>query len=178
MNLYRGILQDAAKHRLVVAFSGCSVPRGFERTYPNLLTVQAVAGTMEYQNNLASSQADIYTNAALLLPQRGRPLDYGPAVYSEGKYRRSASDAHALALSVLFESGIQFLSDSPEAYWRRDKEEQAFLQHLPVTWDETRLLKAHAGKKVILARRKGRDWYVAGVDGKGILNCLNSKSAT
>jgi hypothetical protein len=70
-----------------------------------------------------------------------------------------------LALTVLFESGLQHLADRPESFLAQPKEVQDFLSQLPAAWDETRLVAGYPGEYAVIARRKGNTWYVAGING-------------
>lgn len=75
------------------------------------------------------------------------------------------SYAHELALTTLFESGIQHMPDRPESYYSLPKEVKEFLSHLPATWDDTKLLSGYPGTDIVLARRKGKRWYISGING-------------
>lgn len=75
------------------------------------------------------------------------------------------SYAHELALTALFESGIQHMPDRPESYYSLPKKVKEFLSHLPAAWDDTKLLSGYPGTDIVLARRKGRRWYISGING-------------
>jgi hypothetical protein len=94
-------------------------------------------------------------------------MDYTPVILgdSPGKAPRQTTNPHELATSVVFESGLQHFTDSVTGYLAAPDYVQKFLRTVPVTWDETRLLDGIPGEMILLARRKGNDWYVAGLNG-------------
>ena len=93
------------------------------------------------------------------------PMDYTPCAFSNSQHPHITSNAHELALTVLYQSGLQHLADKPESYYAQPSEVQYFLGKLPVAWDDTRLIAGYPGKYVIMARRKGATWYIAGING-------------
>ena len=92
-------------------------------------------------------------------------MDYTPCAFSDSQHPHITSHAHELALTVLFESGLQHLADRPESFLAQPKEVQQFLGQLPAAWDETRFVSGYPGESVVLARRSGTTWYVAGING-------------
>jgi hypothetical protein len=94
------------------------------------------------------------------------PMDYTPCAFSDSQHPHITSNAHELALTVLYESGLQHLADKPESYYAQPQTVQDFLSTLPNVWDETRLLSGYPGESVVIARRSGNTWYVAGINGK------------
>ena len=92
-------------------------------------------------------------------------MDYTPCAFSDSQHPHITSKGHELALTVLFESGLQHLADRPESFLAQPKEVQAFLGELPSVWDETRFVSGYPGKSAVLARRSGNTWYVAGING-------------
>jgi hypothetical protein len=92
-------------------------------------------------------------------------MDYTPVTFTNQKIPHQTTFAHELALSVLFESGVQHFADAVEGYRQLPDFAQAWLREVPVTWDETRLVAGYPGKLAVLARRKGSTWYVAGIEG-------------
>ncbi len=93
------------------------------------------------------------------------PMDYTPCTFSDSQHPHITSHGHELALTVLFESGIQHLADRPESYLAQPAEVLEFFSTLPSTWDETKLLAGYPGNHTVIARRKGNDWYIAGING-------------
>ena len=160
------LLECAAKHHLLVNFHGATVPRGWQRTYPNLMSTEGVYGA-EWYNNVPT-----FTNVAAshntTLPFTRNiigPMDYTPCTFSDSQHPHITSDAHELALTVLYESALQHLADKPESYLIQPQQVQDFFGKLPTTWDETRYVSGYPGESVVLARRSGNTWYVAGING-------------
>lgn len=166
MRQYEGILADAAEFGLLVNFHGCTIPRGLRRTYPNLMTAEAVMGAENYEYN------DDYPAAAppqhTVLPLTRNvvgPMDYTPVTFTDRSKPRLTTDAHELALAILFESGIQHFADDADAYRALPNYAGEFLDEVPVAWDELRYLGGVPGEWIALARRRGGDWYFAAVNG-------------
>ena len=167
MNYYMDILEDAAKHKLLVNFHGATVPRGWARTYPNLMSTEAVYGAEWYNN--AGTLTDMAASHNTTLPFTRNivgPMDYTPVTFSNSQHEHKTSYAHELALAVVFESGLQHFADRPSAYYGLTDAPRNFLTAFPTTWDETKLIDGYPGEMVVIARRKGKLWYVAGLNGK------------
>ena len=167
MNYYMDILEDAAKHKLLVNFHGATVPRGWARTYPNLMSTEAVYGAEWYNN--AGILTDMAASHNTTLPFTRNivgPMDYTPVTFSNSQHEHKTSYAHELALAVVFESGLQHFADRPSAYYGLTDAPRNFLTAFPTTWDETKLIDGYPGEMVVIARRKGKLWYVAGLNGK------------
>jgi hypothetical protein len=92
-------------------------------------------------------------------------MDYTPCTFSDSQHPHITTNAHELALTVLFESGLQHLADRPESYLSQPAQVQDFLSTLPAVWDETRFVSGYPGEYAVLARRSGDRWFVAGVNG-------------
>ena len=157
------LLECAARHHLLVNFHGATIPRGWQRTYPNLLSTEGVYGA-EWYNNVPTFTAQAASHNATLPFTRNviGPMDYTPCAFSDSQHPHITSKAHELALTVLFESGLQHLADKPESYLVQPQAVQDFFTELPSVWDETR---GYPGKSAVLARRFGHSWYVAGING-------------
>ena len=160
------LMEDAAKHHLLVNFHGATVPRGWQRTYPNLLSTEGVYGAEWYNNVPTFTDKAARHNATLPFTRNViGPMDYTPCAFSDSQHPHITTHAHELALTVLFESGLQHLADKPESFLAQPQEVQDFLSHLPSVWDETRFLSGYPGESVVLARRSGDTWYIAGING-------------
>lgn len=160
------LLECAARHHLLVNFHGSTIPRGFQRTYPNLISVEAVYGEEWYNNLPVLTRKAAAHNATLPFTRNViGPMDYTPCAFSDSQHPHITSHAHELALTALYESGIQHLADRPESFLAQPQEVQDYLSQLPTAWDETRLLSGYPGEEVVMARRKGTTWYVAGING-------------
>ena len=160
------LLESAARHHLLVNFHGATVPRGWQRTYPNLLATEGVYGAEWYNNVPTFGPRAAQHNATLPFTRNVvGPMDYTPCTFSDSQHPHMTTHAHELALTVLFESGLQHLADRPESYLAQPAEVQKFFGQLPSVWDETQLLSGYPGQSVVLARRRGSTWYVAGING-------------
>jgi hypothetical protein len=162
---YLDILEDAAQFQMMVYFHGCIVPRGWERTYPNLMTQEAVRGAEWYNNTPDFTMPAPEHNATLPFTRNVvGPMDYTPVTFTNSQYPHVTSYGHELALSVLFESGIQHFADRPEGYDQLPDAPKTFLKNVPNAWDDIKLLDGYPGKDVVIARRKGNDWYIGGIN--------------
>lgn len=173
MQLYEDILSDANEYGLLVIFHGCTLPRGWERMYPNFASSEAVLASENLHFSQGSCDNEAF-NATLhpFIRNTVGSMDFGGSALN--KYynadnaprgsRRMTSDVYALATAVLFQSPVQHfalapnnLTDAPS--WAID-----FMKEVPTTWDEVRFIDGYPGKYVILARRHGDKWYIAGVN--------------
>jgi alpha-glucosidase len=163
---YLAILEDAAEHRLMVNFHGCTIPRGWSRTWPNLLTMESVRGAETYLFDAAfPAQAPVQNTILPFTRNAVGPMDYTPVTFGDVSHPHLTTNAHELALAVVFESGLLHLADSAPSYRRIPPEVAEELRVVPVAWDETRFLLADPGRCVVVARRRGDGWSVAGING-------------
>ena len=168
------LLECAARHHLMVNFHGATIPRGWQRTYPNLVSVEAVYGAEWYNNNATLTPKAAAHNATLPFTRNViGPMDYTPCTFSDSQHKHITTHAHELALPVLFESPLLHWADKPESYLVQPKEVKDFMSALPTTWDETRLLGGYPGEWVVMARRHGNRWYIAGINGKDVPQALS-----
>ncbi len=172
---YHDILMDAAKEKLIVNFHGCTIPRGWSRTYPNLVTMEAVRGAENYGWGKQYAQtAATHNNIITYTRNVIGPMDYTPVTFSDYDCcPHTTTNAHELALSVLFESGIQHFADRAAPYQNLDEKIKSFLKSVPVTWDETKWIQGEPGKETVLARRDGNKWYIAGSNGENLPKTIN-----
>lgn len=150
--VYDAIARAAARRRLVVNFHGCTIPRGLQRTWPNVLTMEAVLGAEYAKAGAVPAAHDVdlvFTRNVV------GPMDYTPALTARG-----STPGHQLAAAVAFESGLQHLADTPAAYAAHPAAD-ALLQHLPTAWDDTRLIGGAPGEHATVARRAGAEWWIA-----------------
>lgn len=166
---YLDILKDAAKYELLVNFHGATLPRGWARTYPHLMTTEAVRGfeMITFGQGDADKEA---THCAILPFTRNAfdPMDFTPMnLYKiQTNVQRKTSSAFELATSVLFLSGIQHFAESPEGMEHIPANIQQFLKDLPTTWDEVKFIDGFPGKYVVVARKYKNKWYIAGINGE------------
>jgi alpha-glucosidase len=163
---YLDILDDAAKAQMMVYFHGCIVPRGWSRTWPNLMTCEAVRGAEWYNNGPDFTMTAPEHNCTLPFTRNVvGPMDYTPVTFTDSQFPHVTSYGHELALSVVFESGLQHLADRPEGYDGLPDAAKRFLMEVPNAWDDIRLLDGYPGRDIILARRKGNGWWIGGLNG-------------
>jgi alpha-glucosidase len=169
---YRKVAAEAAKHKLMVAFEDAYKPDGLGRTFPNVMTRDA-ALTSKYAAEGARVTPEHNVMLAFSRVLAG-PLDYAPGWFDnvtaekfEVREKRPmvlGTRAHQLALFVIFASPLQTVADAPEAY--AGQKEFDFIKAVPVTWDETRALDGKVGDFIVVARRKGEEWYVGAITGE------------
>lgn len=167
MQLYHDILRDAAEAKLLVNFHGCTAPRGWSRTWPHLLSMEAVRGAENYTFSPEYPEKAPWHNTILCFTRNVvGPMDYTPVAFTNGGHAPRTTVGHELALSVVFESGLLHFADRVRAYRELPPAPLAWLKTVPVTWDDTRLLGGYPGKWLAVARRKGSDWYLGGINGQ------------
>lgn len=168
MQYYIDILEDAARYQLLVNFHGATLPRGWHRTYPNLMSAEAVYG-MEMVT-FGQPAADEQPSHCTVLPFTRNafdPMDFTPmnlTGLTHSKSIRRSTPAFELALSVLFLSGIQHFAQNPEQMNKVPAFVTSFLQELPGYWDDVKFIDGYPGKFLVLARRSGSKWYIAGIN--------------
>ena len=166
--LYHEILKDAADFHIMVNFHGCTLPRGWSRTYPHLMSMEAVRGAENYQFEPTFPALAPRHNTILPFTRNAvGPMDYTPVLLRNNVHPRVTTAAHEIALPVIFESGLLHFGGGPAEYRELEETPKEFLRKVPVAWDETRFLQGEPGSYVVLARRSGANWYVAGIDGAG-----------
>jgi len=164
INYYIDILEDAARFEIMVYFHGCLVPRGWARTYPHLMTYEGVRGAEWYNNGPELTTTAPGHNTILPFTRNVvGGMDYTPVTFTNSQHPHITSYGHELALSVLFESGMQHMADRPEGYYMLPDAAKNFLREVPNAWDDTRLMDGYPGKEVVMARRKGDNWYIGGI---------------
>jgi len=166
MNYYIDLLEDAIKYKLMLNFHGATIPRGWQRTYPHMMSVEGVYGAEWYNNAPILTNRAAEHNATLPFTRNVvGPMDYTPGTFSNSQHPHITSYAHELALPVIFESALQHMPDRPSVYYGLPEPVKRLLSELPVAWDDTKLLAGYPGEEVILARRKGNVWYIGGING-------------
>ena len=168
INLYIDIFEDAADFNLVVNTHGCTIPRGWHRTYPNVLSMESVRGAELYSYPPFSERA-VWLNSVYPFTRNViGPMDYTPVTFSDysPETPHLTSYAHELALSVVFQCGIQHIADRIEGLQQVPEDVAGFLKTVPVSWDETFFIDGYPGRCMVLARRKGDVYYVAGINGE------------
>lgn len=171
IDYYQDILEDAAPYGFLINFHGSTLPRGWQRTYPHLMSMEAIKG-LEYVT-FNQKNADEEPSHAAMLPFTRNvfdPMDFTPMVLDKlpkGKQRRTTG-AFELALSVLFTSGIQHYAEIPEGMAKVPSYVKDFLKEVPSVWDDTKFIDGYPGKLAVLARKGGGRWFVAGINGEAV----------
>ncbi|NKE60143.1 alpha-glucosidase [Lentzea sp. PSKA42] len=150
---YDAVLRKTADLRLMVNFHGSTIPHGLARTWPHVLSMEAVRGA-ENMPPAANNPVQFFTRNV------AGSMDYTPVSLEVGT--KEASIAHETALPVVYESGWTHFADKPEAY-ERHPQALRYLNQLPTVWDETRLLEGDPDTHAVVARRNGDRWFIGGI---------------
>ena len=172
MQLYEDILTDANEFGIQVIFHGCTLPRGWERMYPNYVASEAVLASENLHFGQGACDAEARNGCTHpFIRNTVGSMDFGGSTlnkfYNADNKRgthRVTSDVYALATAVLFQSSVQHFALAPNNIddapaWAID-----FMKQVPTTWDEVRFIDGYPGRYVIIARRCGAKWYVAGIN--------------
>ena len=171
MGLYEDILSDANDHGLMIIFHGCTIPRGWERMYPNYVGSEAVLAS---ENLIFSQHADDMEafNATLhpFIRNTVGSMEFGGTILNkrlnrtnDGGMIRRTTDVFQIATAVLFQNPIQNFAITPNNLYDAPSSMIEFMKEVPTTWDETRFIDGYPGKYCVLARRHNGHWYIAGV---------------
>ncbi|MGY5353751.1 glycoside hydrolase family 97 catalytic domain-containing protein [Wenyingzhuangia sp. IMCC45467] len=172
MKLYEDILSDANDYGIMVIFHGCTLPRGWERMYPNYVGSEAVLAS---ENLIFTQRAnDIEAFSATLHPfirNAVGAMEFGPVLLNkrhnrnnDGGRTRFTTDVFQLATAVLFQSSVQMFAIAPNNLNDAPAFAIDFMKEVPTTWDETILIDGYPGKYCVLARKHKDQWYVAGIN--------------
>ncbi|TDX10485.1 glycoside hydrolase family 97 protein [Flavobacterium sp. S87F.05.LMB.W.Kidney.N] len=174
MKLYEDILTDANEFGIMVIFHGCTLPRGWERMYPNYASSEAVLasenlhfGQQSCDNEAVSAATHTFIrNTVGSMDFGGSALNkfYNSDNIANKGSKRMTSDVFALATSVLFQSGVQHFALAPNNLYDAPDWAIQFMKEVPTVWDEVRFLEGYPGRYVVMARRKGAKWYIAGIN--------------
>ncbi|MDH6437663.1 alpha-glucosidase [Streptomyces sp. SAI-144] len=152
---YDAILAETAAHHLMIDFHGSTIPKGIQRTWPQVMTLEGVAGEEKRTNTAAHLTTLPFTRNVI------GSMDFTPGAFQRVGLRPN-SDAAEVGLSVVYESGLQMFAGTPESYEARPLARDYFDQ-VPAAWDDTRLLAGEPGQEAVLARRSGERWFLGGV---------------
>ena len=172
MRLYEAILSDADDHGLMVIFHGCTLPRGWERMYPNYVGSEAVLASenlifnQHFNDNEAFNAClhPFIRNAVGSMEFGGTFLNKRYNRTNDGGTIRRTSDVFQLATAVLFQNPIQNFALAPNNLTDAPEVALDFMKQIPTTWDETVFIDGYPGKYAVLARRHGNRWYIAGIN--------------
>lgn len=172
LRLYEDLLSDANDHELMVVFHGATLPRGWERMFPNFVGSEAVLASenlmfSQYANDREAFSATLHP----FIRNAVASMEFGGVVLNKrynrtndgGNYRRT-TDVFQLATAVLFQSPVQFFAITPNNLEDAPSFTIDFMKEVPTTWDETVFIDGYPGKYAVVARRHGGKWYVAGVN--------------
>ena len=172
MQLYEDILTDANEFGLQVIFHGCTLPRGWERMYPNYVASEAVLASENLHFGQGACDAEA-RNACThpFIRNTVGSMDFGGSTLNKhynadnqhGTTRRT-SDVFALATAVLFQSSVQHFAMAPNNLTDAPAWAVQFMKDVPTTWDEVKFIDGYPGKYIIMARRSGQQWYIAGIN--------------
>ena len=171
MRLYEDILSDAADYGIDVVFHGCTLPRGWERMYPNFVGSEAVLASenMIFDQGFCDKEAlhatlhPFIRNSAAIMEYGGSFLNKRMNKDNDGGNVRRTTDAFQLAVAVLFQNPVQNFALAPNNLTDAPAVAIDFMKNVPTTWDDTKYIAGEPGKYVVIARRHGDTWYVAGV---------------
>lgn len=172
MRLYEDILSDADDHGLMVIFHGCTLPRGWERMYPNYVGSEAVLASenMVFNQHFCDEEA-FNTCLHPFIRNTVRSMEFGGCFLNkrlnrnnDGGTTRRTTDVFQLATTVLFQNPVQNFALAPNNLKDVPAVCMDFMKRVPTTWDETRFVDGYPGKYVVLARRQGDTWYLAAVN--------------
>lgn len=172
MKLYEAILSDANDYGLQIVFHGCTLPRGWERMYPNYCSSEAVLASenIVFQQHFCDEEA---FNACLhpFIRNTVGSMDFGGTFLNkrlnrtnDGGQTRRTTDIFELATAIIFQSSVQNFALTPNNLKEQPAFEIDFMKSVPTAWNEVRFLDGYPGRYVMLARRSGQDWYVAALN--------------
>ena len=173
MQLYEDILTDANDYGIMVIFHGCTLPRGWERMFPNFVAAEAILASenLHFSQGFCDAEARDCGTMYPFTRNTVASMDFGGSALN--KYynannnrgsRRVTSDVYALATAVLFQSPVQHFALAPNNLTDAPAYAIDFMKSVPTKWDEVRFIDGYPGKYVIFARRAGDKWYIAGVN--------------
>lgn len=172
MQLYEDILTDANDFGLQVIFHGCTLPRGWERMYPNYVASEAVLAS---ENTFFNEHHAINEGFELTMHPFCRnavaSMDWGGTIMNrymspdnESRHRRYTSDIFEMAASIVIQTSVQCIAMQPNNLSDLPLMELDFLREVPTSWDETRYIDGYPGKYIVMARRSGDKWYIVGLN--------------
>ena len=180
LKLYEDILADANRYGLQVVFHGCTIPRGWERMYPNYVASEACLASenvnfSEYhakQEGFELTMHPFARNAVGSFDWGGIIMNRHISRDNKSRHRRYTTDIFEMASGIVLQTSVNCVAIYPNNLQDVPQFELDFLKQLPTTWDETRFIDGYPTKYAVLARRTGQDWYVAGLNGEQKIKTL------
>jgi hypothetical protein len=172
MRLYEDILSDANDYGLMIIFHGCTLPRGWERMFPNYVGSEAVLASemLIFSQHTRENEA-FYATLHPFIRNTVGSMEFGGVLLNNylvksnrDRNKRLTTDAFQLATAVLFQNPVQNFALTPNNLTDVPSFEIDFMRKVPTTWDETVYIDGYPGKYAVIARRNGNTWYVAGVN--------------
>ncbi len=181
MRLYEDILSDANDYGLMVNFHGSTLPRGWERMYPNFVGCEAVLASemLVFNQNVRNDEA-FYATLHPFIRNSVASMEFGGVILNKylnkgnsNGQKRLTSDIFQLATGILFQNPVQFFALTPNNLYEAPSFIIDFMQKIPTLWDDTKYIAGFPGKYAVLARRHGKSWYVAGVNAEKVSKKLD-----
>jgi len=164
---YLGILKDAADFHVMVNFHGCTLPRGWQRTWPNLVGMESIPGEECYMFRDTYPESAVWNNTIIPFTRNTvGSMDYTPFGLTDKVNKHLTTYSNELALTVVFEAGVVHLVDFPAVYKALPDYVQSFVKQLPTVWNETKMIYGYPGREVVMARRSGQRWFIGGINGE------------
>ncbi len=173
MRLYEDILSDANEYGLQVIFHGCTLPRGWERMYPNYVGSEAALASenvyfSDYHAKKEGFELSMYAftrNAVAAFDWGGVIMNHWMSKDNKSRHQRFTSDIFEIATGITNQCSVNCMAMQPNNLSELPQFELDFLKTIPTAWDETRFIDGYPGKYVVIARRCGEKWYVGGING-------------
>ncbi|TDW48134.1 alpha-glucosidase [Flavobacterium sp. 270] len=167
VNYYERVVKEAAKNKMFVDFHGSFKPAGLEYAYPNLLSYEGVRGLEQMGGATVDNSLFLPFMRNAVGPMDFTPgamINMQPEIYHSDRPNAAAKGTRTfqMALYIAFESGLQMLADNPTNYYQ-NKECTEFITKVPTTWDETIAIDAKAGEYLVVAKRKGDQWFIGAI---------------
>lgn len=175
MQLYEDILSDANDYGIQVIFHGCTLPRGWERMYPNFIASEAVLASENvfFSDDAAKREPFDLTihpfcrNTVASMDWGGTIMNRKMSRNNKDRHSRHTSDVFEMASAIVNQASVQCIAIQPNNLTELPQLELDFLKSVPTTWDETRYIDGYPGKYAVIARRTGSAWYVVGLNATG-----------
>ena len=172
MQLYEDILADANDYGLQVIFHGCTLPRGWERMYPNYVSSEAVLASENVYFTREAAQREAFDltlhpfcrNAVAAMDWGGTLMNHHMARDNKSRHPRFTTNVFEMAAAVVIQTSVQCIAIQPNNLSELTQNELDFLRRVPSAWNETKFIAGYPGKYVVIARRSGDKWIVAGLN--------------